>query len=391
MSFPTRFAWLICCSLIAFGARAADVRGVYVYTNDLSKISKPTANAITASLSIPGMDGVVLVIGWNAIEPSMGQFQWTTLDPWIQQAIGSKKKIELIVTAGWDMPSWLFDTGGAHALSFVISPHSGQTGQCQSVTLAAPWDVAFLTHWDAMLVALAAHLKAIGAYDAITLLRLTGVNRTTDELRLPAETPQNTGLACVTDAVATWQQAGYRPSLLLQGWDAITSSFQKSFPDKTFSVAIISTNAFPPIAEDGSVIKGGAGDQFTPLLSLANQKFAGRFVVQYNFLMPGEPANPAVTNAAHTLGTMVAFQTNEYFGQTGGGAGCSEPVTNPAPCTLQTFMALLETGIDPLGAADPLRAQYIEVFQSNANAFPGDILLAHDELVPAKHRRASRH
>ena len=390
MSFPTRFVWLL-VSLIALGAQAADLRGVYVYTNDLSKISKPTANAVTSSLGIPGMDGVALVIGWSAIEPSMGQFQWTTLDQWLTQAMTSGKKIELIVTAGEDTPQWLYDTGGAHPLSFTISPHSGATGQCQPVTLAAPWDAAFLTQWDAMLVALAAHLKAIGAYNAITLLRLTGINRTTDELRLPAETAQSTGLACVTDAIATWQQAGYRPSLLLQGWDAITSSFQKSFPDKAFSVAIISVNAFPPIAEDGSVNKQLVNNQAAPLLAHANQKFGGRLVVQYNFLMPGEAVNSEVIDSAHTLGTMVAFQTNEYLGQSGGGAACSEPVTNPTPCTLQTFMSLLETGIYPLGAADPLRAQYIEVFQSNANAFPGDILLAHDELVPSKRRRAERH
>lgn len=390
MSFPTRFVWLL-VSLVALSTQAADLRGVYVYTNDLSKISKPVANAITSSLGIPGMDGVALVIGWSAIEPSMGQFQWTTLDPWLAQAMTSGKKIELIVTAGEDTPQWLYDVAGAHALSFTISPHGGQTAQCQAVTLAAPWDAAFLTRWDAMLVALAAHLKTIGAYNAITLLRLTGINRTTDELRLPAETPQSTGLACVTDAIATWQQAGYRPSLLLQGWDAITSSFKKSFPDKAFSVAIISVNAFPPITEDGSVNKQLVNNQAAPLLALANQKLSGRFVVQYNFLMPGEPANAEVIDSAHTLGSMVAFQTNEYLGQTGGGAACSEPVTNPTPCTLQTFMALLETGIYPLGVADPLRAQYIEVFQSNANAFPGDILLAHDELVPAKRRRAERH
>jgi len=44
-----------------------------------------------------------------------------------------------------------------------------------------------------MLAALAAHLKAAGTYNAITLVRLTGMNRTTEELRIPADTPQSTG------------------------------------------------------------------------------------------------------------------------------------------------------------------------------------------------------
>ena len=387
------FLWLICPFLVASALHAADLRGVYVYSNDLSRLSKPTANAVMSSLGIVGMDGVVLVIAWSAIEPSMGQFQWTTLDPWL--AAAANKKIDLIVTAGSDEPSWLFQPApggaGATALNFTISPHSGATGLCQSLTMAPPWDSAFLARWDVMLAALAAHLKSIGAYDSVTLLRLSGINRTTDELRLPAETPQSTGLACVSDAVTIWRQAGYNPSLLLQGWGAITSSFAKSFPDKAFSIAIIPSNAFPAIAEDGTVIKGTPPDATAPLISLASQKFPNRLVVQFNFLMPGEAASPTVVQYAQTYNTMAAFQTNEYLGSTGQGAACSEPVTNPTPCTAQTFLAMLETGIDPLGAANPLRAQYIEVFQANANAFPGDILQAHDELIPSFRRHAAKH
>ncbi len=256
-------------------------------------------------------------------------------------------------------------------------------------TIAAPWDPNFLARWDFLLAAVSAHLKAAGTYEAVTLLRLTGINRTTDELRLPAETPQSTGLAFVRDDVAVWQQAGFRPSLLLGAWDEITSSFLKSFPDKSFSVAIIPQNAFPPIAEDGSVIRGTPPDANQPLLSLASHKLPARLVVQFNFLMPGEAASPAVIQAANTLGTMAAFQTNNYFGSTGQGAACSEPVTNPTPCTSATYLSLLETGIFPLGPSNPLRAQYIEVFPANANAFPSDILQAHSELIPR--RRAAHH
>jgi hypothetical protein len=394
----SRRSWLLSLLLVVAvhaPAHATDLRGIYVYSSDVSHISKPYANGVTASLGVAGMDGIALVIAWSAIEPSPGQFQWTTLDQWLQQATALGKKIDLIVTAGSDTPSWLFQAApagaGASPISFTISPHSGATGVCDSEIIAAPWDPAFLAQWDAMLVALSAHLKAIGAYGSITLLRVTGINRTTDELRLPAETPQNTGLACVSNAVTTWQQSGFKPSLLLHGWDAITNSFLKSFPDKTFSVAIIPQNAFPPIAEDGSVIHGTVPDQNQALLSLASGKLPGRLVVQFNFLMPGEPASPAVVQAAQTLGTLAAFQTNEYLGSSGQGAACSEPVANPTPCNAQTFLALLQTGIYPLGVGDSLRAQYIEVFPANANAFPGDILQAHDELIPVVRHRGVRH
>ena len=38
--------------------------------------------------------------------------------------------------------------------------------------------------------------------------------------------------------------------------------------------------------------------------------------------------------AAQTLGTLAAFQTSDYLA--GQGAACSEPVTNPTPCTAAT-------------------------------------------------------
>jgi glycosyl hydrolase family 42 (putative beta-galactosidase) len=369
---------------------AESIHGIYVYSSDVSQISTNYADLLIDSLNTPGTDGIVLVIGWSAIEPAKGQYQWATLDEWMSRAIASGKKIDLTIKAGVDTPSWLFQPlpngAGAIPWTFSVSPHSGKTGQCDSETIAAPWDPAFLSRWDSLITALAAHLKSAGTYDNVTLLRLTGINRTTDELRLPAETPQSTGLDCVSDAIAIWQQAGFRPSLLLEAWDHITDSFGKNFPDKTFSVAIIQQNPFPRIAEDGSVIKGTVPDQNQPLLALASQKFPAHLVVQFNFLMPGEAAAPAVVEAALTLGTLPAFQTNNYFGSSGEGAACSEPVTNPTPCTDTTYLEMLETGIYPcrtnteLCESANLQSSYIEVFPANVVAFPNDILQAHIEL-----------
>ena len=380
--------YCLCLFLLApsFAAQSSDPRGIYVYTNDLSQVSKSAAAALQSSLSVPGVDGVALVVGWAGIETAPGQYQWSTLDQWMSLAISLGKKIDLVLPAGQSEPAWLFQAApagaGAAPLNFTVTPHAGQTSQCQSETIARPWDSAFLARWDSFLAAVAAHLKSTAAYNAVTLVRLTGINRTTEELRLPAETAQSTGLACVTDALAAWQQAGYKPSLLLQAWDQITTSFQRSFPDKPFGVSIIPSNPFPAIAEDGSIVKGTVPDQNQPLLQLAAQKFPGRLVVQFDFLMPGEPASPAVIQAAQTLGTMAAFQTNEYFGQTGQGAACSEPVSSPTPCTAATFLEMLQAGIYPAGQANSLRAQYIEVFHANAQAFPGDIEQAHQMLLP---------
>jgi probable HAF family extracellular repeat protein len=362
-----------------------DLRGIYIYTNGLAAhMGADLSAALSASFSIPGIDGVAVVVGWATVEPAMSEYDWSVLDQWIGQVVALGKKIDLVVPAGSSTPPWLFQPppvgAGATELSFTVSPHDGETGYCDTDNIAAPWDPAFLAQWDAMLAALSAHLQRAGTYSAITLVRLTGINRTSEELRLPAETAQSTGLACVTDAIATWQQAGYRPALLLQGWNAVISSFEKSFPGKSFAVSIIATDAFPPIDQNGAVITGTPPDPNQPLLMSSSQMFPGRLVVQLDFLMPGLAASTAVTQAAQNLGTLAAYQTNEYLGANG--AACAGPETDATPCTDATFLALLETGIYPLGQSNPLRSQYIEVFHDNAAAFPDDILQAHFQLIP---------
>ena len=61
-------------------AAPADLRGIYVYSGDVSTISAGYAEMVASSLKVPGADGIVLVIGWNALEPTMGQYQWARLD-----------------------------------------------------------------------------------------------------------------------------------------------------------------------------------------------------------------------------------------------------------------------------------------------------------------------
>src|SRR5262249_47495377 len=90
-------------------AASNDLRGIYVYSSNVATISPAYGQTVTSSLQVSGVDGIVLVIGWNAIEPMMGQYQWTTLDGWISQAVASGKKIDLTIVAGVDSPAWLFE------------------------------------------------------------------------------------------------------------------------------------------------------------------------------------------------------------------------------------------------------------------------------------------
>jgi Beta-galactosidase len=388
-NLAARSAWMPLLILALLGPSAtsygqtprSDIRGIYVDSTEFPNSASQVAGLVS-SLTVTGVDGFVLVLGWADIEPGLGQYQWTTLDQWMNASIAAGKNVELSIRAD-NPPAWLFQAApngaGASPLTFTYSAQSGAK-PCVTETIAAPWDPAFLNQWDAMLAAVAAHLKSAGSYNAIKLLRLTGINRDSDELHLAAQTAQSVGVSCVSDSVTTWLGVGYRPSKLLQGWDGITNSFKKSFPDKTFSAAIITTaQPFPPIAEDGSVVtlinSTYITSQTQPLVTLASQKFPGHLVIQNNSLNPGVPARAETIQFGQSLGTFTAFQTNLDLGPDGG-AACAG-----VPCTANTFLQMLETGIYPLGQDSPLRAQYIEVFGPNVNAFPQSTLQAHLELT----------
>ena len=240
-----------------------------------------------------------------------------------------------------------------------------------------------------MLSNLSAQPQQQGTYSNLTLLRLTGINRTSDELRLPAETPDTngltgTGLACVSNAPAIWQTNGYIPSKLLSAWSNILTAFNTSFPDKSFCVAIIPNPPqvpFPPIDDSGNLITTNLPDQNQPLLQLAGRMLPGRLVVQFNFLMTSNAANPAVIAAAQNYGALTAYQVNNWFGSFGpSGSACGGTVISPMPCDDASYLEMMQQGIYPLGPTNPLRSQYIEVWATNAVTFANAIWQAHQEL-----------
>ncbi len=235
-------------------------------------------------------------------------------------------------------PDWLFHQGGARALHFAYSSQGG-TNPCQRETLAAPWDPHFLDQWYRMLAALSAHLRETyvngrSEYDAVKLLRLTGVDEDSDELHLPSKNCATTDPNYI-DNIRAWHAARYTPARLLSGWDGIVEAFKSNFPDKIFSAAIIaSTYPFPPIADDGSDITPTSDlgrEQNLPLLTLADRQLPGHLVIQNNSLYEGVPAQQETIDFASSLGTMIAFQTNLQLHADGGAACMNGNPPFPAP------------------------------------------------------------
>jgi len=441
---------------------AKNARGVYLYSLNVAVDKSPAdAPQVIQALSEPGVDGITLVENWNTLEPSRGVYEWTLalpgqsrFDKWVSAAMSVGRHINIAIRAGEDVPCWLFreesnacgptytdSYAGARRWRFEAAAHQGLASPtCEVVDIAAPWDPIFLAEWDSLLAAVAQHLRDIGAYDAVTLVRLTGINRTTDEFRLPEEilsspcSDSNGNVHVDTNSIATWLDAGYRPSLLIQAWDSITGSFLRSFPDKTFNVAILPVGTgqgqypFPEIDDNGCVytaivpastwsvpssIPGTtctndvhlheANTQLNAvlfdLLQIAADKFPRHLVVEFENIDTSQPANSTVLDAAAQFGNMSAFMTNNYFAAVpgaGAGAACSGGFSGPNACAdADAYLALLNIGIYPCQTnpaamvceAQPFQSTFIEVFAPDTLTFPDAILKAHIEL----HRSPNAH
>jgi hypothetical protein len=125
---------------------SADLRGIYV--DSVAFPIPPDAEArLSQALQAPGVDGLVLVLGWSSIEPERGSYQWMRpgdpqwLDQWIGKAIAAGKKVELSLrsdkTSGW------LAEAGVRTLPFTYAAQGGAKA-CRTETIPVPWDTGFL-------------------------------------------------------------------------------------------------------------------------------------------------------------------------------------------------------------------------------------------------------
>src|SRR5579884_1577314 len=68
-------------------------RGIFVYSEHLAE----DAPQLSQALTMPGVDGLTLLLGWAALEPRRGAFDWTQLDQWMQAASGTGRQVVLAV------------------------------------------------------------------------------------------------------------------------------------------------------------------------------------------------------------------------------------------------------------------------------------------------------
>jgi hypothetical protein len=239
----------------SFGAGAEAPRGIYLYPYPYALRNGDWERAV----AVPGVDGTAVVLNWSELAPSAqpNSFDFVELDRRMAIARAHRLAVELVIPAGKGVPAWMFSRPqaglGAKRLDFVYSHHDG-AGPCQPVAMPPPWDETYLSAFADMLGAVARHLRETGAARDVAAVKLTGLNTETEELRLPAQTPGETRKACVTDAPATWRDAGYRPALIRQAMAKLAAAFARAFPDTYVTLPVILANGFPPIDDHGQVL-----------------------------------------------------------------------------------------------------------------------------------------
>jgi Ca2+-binding RTX toxin-like protein len=335
--------------------------GLYAQSNPLLTTRHGLADSVYANESITG---VSLSLVWNTIEPVNGTFNWATLDNEIYRALASGKQISLsVIPNRLDAPGWLFDAG-AEKLSVATNNHGTTTGNITD--LAAPWDTTYQAEYAGMMQALSDHLKTIpGAYDAVSVVKITGINQITAETRLPG-------------GVATWLDAGYTPDRVVDAWKAFAAATDSAFPDKVLGLEVLDKHGFPSIDNDGQIVTASSPtyvDVTRAIIDAGLEMFEGRFMVQHDGLSSGT-IRPVVTDAAAD-GAIAGFQTNHFL-SSGTGYGSLRIAVAP---TEATYQAILESGIVNGGA------QYIEVWAADVARFPEALARAHlmmnDGVEPA--------
>ena len=272
------------------GVSVKPYAGIYAQSNPLQ--DNLNSQLPSSVFSSPDITGVSLSLDWGTIEPGPGSYDWTSIDNEVTQAVASGKKISIaLIPNRFSAPTWLFQQGVSE-LSFNVLNHGG----LNSIDIAPPWDPAYQRAYAQMMMALSNHLHSIpGAYQAVSIVKITGMGEVSAETRLPSATDTTGG---VTNAIPIWQQAGYTPSKALDAWKGFAASVNAAFPDKVLAMESIAVGAFPAINEQGQLVSTrdpSYVDVTQEIIAAGASLFGSRFAVQWDALNTSDLAPTVLT------------------------------------------------------------------------------------------------
>lgn len=300
--------------------------------------------------ALPEIDGVFIRIPWDVIRPTADGYDWALFDRVAKPALAAGKVLSLGIVTGDRTPRWLADAGVPFG-TFEISRR-----RCHTVSVPHPWDPDYVAAYVGMMRDVRDHLASIGADGAVTIVKMTAIAQHTLELRLPRDN------ACSATNDRDWAAAGYRPSKVVEAWEAMADGVAALYPDALIVQPILQAQGFPAIGEDGDAVLPRFVDTGSQIIASCIELFASRCGVQWNALkFSGRVAERVLE--ARDDGATIGWQTNLYEGPRVG-AGCQTDRRAPTvACTAETYAALLARGFD-------LGADFIEVWEPDVEKYP---------------------
>lgn len=172
-----------------------------------------TGSVIPEIAQLDHVDGILVRMSWDTLEPAPGAYDWSLLDEQIARAEQYGIKVSLAVVNGSAAPAWLSALG--------VEMFSFQFGM-ETREIPVPWDSTFQSRWSQFIAELG------GRYaneDTISLVYATNSSRNGFEMQLPFSP---------TDQV-NWASAGYSDALYAQSWNDAIDAFVAAFPNHPVS------------------------------------------------------------------------------------------------------------------------------------------------------------
>jgi hypothetical protein len=196
-----------------------------------------------AILANPNVDGIALRSYWDHVEPADGVYDWSYIDQPLAQAAAAGKMVTLSDSAGIRTPDWVYAEGAA---PFHYTDSSGAPQ-----VIPIPWDPVYLARWEDFVRAFG---KRYASNPAVVQVKLTGLNRDTNEVLLPRTTADT----------AHWQGVGYTSTKVYDAFQEVEDTFAHAFPNQQLAIIIV-PNGLPDIDDQGHM-HSGAGEALVEAL-----------------------------------------------------------------------------------------------------------------------------
>jgi hypothetical protein len=219
-------------------------------------------------LENPAVSGIALQVHWRFVQPDQppAELNWDYIDDAFERAKAHPgKKIQLIVTAGFNSPKWMLDSGANcdflfqghtrpvhfHCDTIDFDYYFEKTDQDPStqLRLPLPWSHLYITHWHAFLSKLA---RRYGSEDTLVSVSMAGPTAASAEMIMPNNfntCPPNTKGSCkqrngsyaedmwnVLFSVRKNPYPTNSDAAFIDQWEKTIDFYQKTFGDITLVI-----------------------------------------------------------------------------------------------------------------------------------------------------------